>query len=133
MRRRLWLNFVQTTTKRLLQIKAQAKAADFYTPNRFSDIIVLKNGCPWMLDWTDHELVNNKTRWEALGVINGHLILGYYLDFTGNDYLITQIMADVEIDVDFDEFQEWYKEFTTFQLPSTRNFTSPEPNQFNQR
>ena len=36
------------TTKRRLQIKAQAQAADVYTPNQFTDTIVLKNGSPWM-------------------------------------------------------------------------------------
>jgi hypothetical protein len=56
-----------------LQIKSQAQAAYFYMPNQFSDTIVLKNGCPWMRDWPDHDLVNAKKGWESLGVINGNL------------------------------------------------------------
>jgi hypothetical protein len=43
-------SFVHSITKRRLQIKAQAQATGFYTPNRFSDTIVLRKGCPWMRD-----------------------------------------------------------------------------------
>ena len=32
-------SFVHGTTRRRLQIKAQAQAADFYTPNKFTDTI----------------------------------------------------------------------------------------------
>ena len=42
------ISFVHGTTRRRLQIKAQAQAADFYTPNQFTDTIVLKmaaHGC----------------------------------------------------------------------------------------
>ena len=42
------ISFVHGTTKRRLEIKAQAQAADFYTPNQFTDTIVLKmaaHGC----------------------------------------------------------------------------------------
>ncbi len=53
-------SFVHSITKRRLHMKAQAQAADFYTPNQFSNTIVLKTGCPWMRDWPDHDLVNNK-------------------------------------------------------------------------
>ena len=63
-------SFVHSITKRRLQIKAQAQAADFYTPYQFSDTIVLKKGCPWMRDWPDHDLVDTKKGWESLGVIN---------------------------------------------------------------
>ncbi len=42
--------FVHSITKSRLQIKAQAQAADFCTPNQFSDTIVLKKGCPCMRD-----------------------------------------------------------------------------------
>ncbi len=41
---------VHSITKRRLQIKAQAQAADCFTPYQFSDPIVLKKGCPWMRD-----------------------------------------------------------------------------------
>ena len=37
-------SFVHSITRRRLQIKAQAQAADFYTPNQFSETIVLKKG-----------------------------------------------------------------------------------------
>ncbi len=73
-------------TKRRLQIKAQAQAADFVTPNQFSDTIVLKNGCPWTRDWPDHDLVNTKKGWENLGVINGYLISGNHYDYAGHAY-----------------------------------------------
>ena len=53
-------SFVHSITKCRLQIKAQAQAAAFYTPNQFSDTIVLKKGCQWMRDWPDHDLVNTK-------------------------------------------------------------------------
>jgi hypothetical protein len=46
--------------------------------------------------------------------IEGNLISGYYQEYAGSDYPILQTMAGVDIDVDFDEFQEWYKAFTAF-------------------
>ncbi len=67
-------SFVHSITKRRLQTKAQAQAADLYMPNQFSDTIVLKNGCQWMRDWQDHDLVNTTKGWENLGFINGNLI-----------------------------------------------------------
>jgi hypothetical protein len=103
-------SFVQTTTKHRLQIKAQAQAAEFYKPNnRFTDTTGLKNGCSWMRDWPDHELVKNKSGLEAWGVINKTPISGYYQDsaYAGNDCQIPQTMAGVEIDVDSDDVQEW--------------------------
>jgi hypothetical protein len=83
-------------------------------PYQFSDKLVLKDGCPWLPNWFDHELVNNKPGWETLGVINGNLISGFYQGCSGNDNLIPQTMAGVEIDVDSDEFQKWYRAYTTF-------------------
>ena len=47
-------------------------------------------------------------------MINGNLILGVLYDYAGNEYPIPQTMAGVEIDTDSDEFQEWYRAFTTF-------------------
>ena len=107
-------SFEHSITKRRLQIKAQAQAADFVTPNQFSDTIVLNNGCPWMRDWPDHDLVDTKKGWENLGVINGNLISGNHYNYAGHAYPIPQTMAGIEIEVDSDEFQEWYKVFTTF-------------------
>ena len=59
----------------------EAQAADFYTPNQFTDTIVLSIGSPWIRQWPDHELVNNKPRWESLGVINGNLISGVHYNY----------------------------------------------------
>ena len=103
-------SFVHSITKRRLQIKAQAQAADFYTPNQFS----FEEGLPMdhlMCDWQDHELVNTKQGWINLGLINGNLLSGDHQDCAGNLY---QTMAGIEIKVDSDEFQQWYKAFTTF-------------------
>ena len=46
-------------------------------------------------------------------MINGNLISGVYYDYAGNEYPIPQTIAGVEIDVDFDEFQEWYRAINT--------------------
>ena len=59
------ITFVHGTTRRRLQIKRQAQAADLYTPNQFTDTIVLRDGRPWMRNWPDHELVNYKLGWES--------------------------------------------------------------------
>ncbi len=108
-------SFLHSITKRQLQIKAQAQAADFFTPNLFSDTIVLEKGCPEMLDWPEHDLVNTKQGWEILGVINGNLISGDHYYYAGHAYLIPQTMAGIDIELDSEEFQEWYYgEFTTF-------------------
>ena len=64
--------------------------------------------------WPDHEIVNTKAGLESLGVINGNLISGDHYDYAGIAYPIPQTMAGVEINVDSDEFQEWYRAFTTF-------------------
>ena len=105
--------FVHSITKRRLQIKTQAQAADFYTPNQFSfeeELSMDRRMC----DWQDHELVNTKQGWINLGLINGNLISGDHHDCAGNLYPIPQTMAGIEIKVDSDEFQQWYKAFTTF-------------------
>ncbi len=65
-------------------------------------------------DWPEHDLVNTKKGWESLGVINGNLISGDHYDHAGNAYPIPQTMAGIEIEVDSEEFQAWYREFTTF-------------------
>ena len=59
-------------------------------------------------------------------MINGNLISGVHYDYANNPYLIPQTMAGVEIDVDSDEFQEWYRAFTRShhkqsRKPSTRS------------
>ena len=60
----------------------------------------------------------------ALGVINGNLISGEHYDYAGNPYPSPQTMAGVEIDVDSDEFREWYRAFIT------SNLGSPTPDQY---
>ena len=40
------------------------------------------------------------------------------MDHMGNMYPIPQTMAGVEIDIDSDEFQEWYRSFSQFQPPA---------------
>ena len=69
---------------------------------------------PWMRGWPDHELVNTKPGWESLGVINENLISVVHCNYVVNAYPIPQTMASVEIDVDSDAYQEWYRAFTTF-------------------
>ena len=108
------ISCVHGTTRRRLQMKAQAQTADFYTPYQFTDTIVLRNGSPGKRNWPDHELVNTKAGWESLGVINGNLISGDHYDYAGNAYPIPQTMAGVEIDVDSNAFKEWHRVFTTF-------------------
>ena len=103
------ISFVHGTTRRRLQIKALAQAAGFYMPYQFTDTIGLRNGSPWMRNWPDHELVNNKPGWESLGVINGNLISGMRYNYAGVAYPIPQTMAGIEIEVHSDEFQEWYR------------------------
>ena len=55
-------------------------------------------------------------------MINGNLISGDHYDYAGHAYPIPQTMAgvDSEVDVDSDEYQEWYRAFTTF--PSSDQF-----------
>ena len=48
-----------------------------------------------------------------MGVINGNLISGDHYDYAGHAYLISQTMAGIEIEVDSEEFQEWYRACTT--------------------
>ncbi len=51
----------------------------------------------------------------------------------GNLYPIPQTMAGVEIDVDSDEFQDWYQSFTRFRLAAifdTQNKISEIPNKY---
>jgi hypothetical protein len=115
----------EASSRRRLQRKVQAQAADFYMPNQFSDNIVLKKGCPWMRDWPDHDLVNTKQGWESLGVINWNLILGDHYDYAGHAYSIPQTMSGIELEVDSEEFQEWYSN----NVPITSNFWGPVSNQ----
>ena len=48
------------------------------------------------------------------GSYNGNLISGELQDYAGNYYPIPQTMAGIEIEIDSDEFQEWYRAFTAF-------------------
>ena len=58
-------------------------------------------------------------------MINGNLISGMRYDCAGVVYLIPQTMAGVEINVDSDEFQEWYRAFF-----GTSNLGSPASDQY---
>jgi hypothetical protein len=91
-----------------------AQASEFFVPNMFNDRILLtRNGHPDIRGWADRdqELVNNKPGWEALGIASSSLISGVKYDHMGNEYLMPQTMAGVEIDFDSDEYQAWYKSF----------------------
>ncbi len=63
-------------------------------------------------------MVNNKSGREFLGIVSSSLRLlsGIKDDHMRNQYPIPQTMAGVEIDVDSNEFQEWYISFTRFPL-----------------
>ncbi len=39
---------------------------------------------------------------------------GDHYDYAGNAYPIPQTMAGIEIEVDSEEYQAWYREFETF-------------------
>ena len=80
--------------------------------------------------WPDHELVNNKPGWESLGVINGNLISGVHYDYAGNEYPIPQTMAGVEIDVDSDEFQEWFRVFPAQAIAEAQHQISTTINKY---
>ena len=72
-----------------------------------------------MRDWPDHDLVHTKKGWESLGVINSNLISGDHQEYAGNYYPVSQIMAGIEIEIDSDEFQEWYRAFTRLPLQAS--------------
>ena len=73
---------------------------------QFKDRILLsKNSHPDIRGWAEQELVNNKPGWEAQGSVSSSLLSGTYQDYLGNDYLIPQTMAGVQIDIDSDDFQ----------------------------
>ncbi len=48
--------------------------------------------------------------------MSSSLVLGVKYDHMRNPYPIPQTMAVVEIDVDSDEFQDWFNSFTRFPL-----------------
>lgn len=67
--------------------------------------------------WADQALVNNKSGWDALGVVSSSLLLGTHYGHMGTEYLILQTVAGVEIDIDCVELQAWYQTFTKFHSP----------------
>jgi hypothetical protein len=108
-------SFVHGSTKRRLALQPMANASEFYVPNMFKDRIMLNaKGYPDISGWSDIELANNKAGWEALGVVSSSLLSGTKFDHMGNEYLIPQTMAGIEIDCDSDEYQAWYTAFTRF-------------------
>ena len=105
--------------KRLLQIQQLAQASEFYVPNGFHDRVALTTNChPDIRGWSDREWVNTKPGWESLGIASSSLLSGERQDHMGNFYPIPQTMAGVEIDIDSDEFQAWYLEFSIFPPPA---------------
>ena len=68
--------------------------------------------------WAYWELVNTKPGWVSLGIASSSLLSGERQDHAGNWYPIPQTMTGVEIDLDSDEFQEWYKSFSQFWQPA---------------
>jgi hypothetical protein len=74
-----------------------AQGSEFYVPNMITkDHILLttgKNGHPDIKGWADQELINNKTGWEAVGIVGSCLLNGTYRDHMGNVYEIPQIIA----------------------------------------
>ncbi len=50
----------------------------------------------------------------SIGDYQWQIEIGRHHAHAGNEYQIPQTMAGVEIGVDSDEYQEWYRELTTF-------------------
>jgi hypothetical protein len=88
-----------------------AQGPEFYVQNIFNDsTTVIAKGYPDISTWSDLEFANTKSGWESLGIVSSSLLSGTKYDHMGNQYPIKQ----VEIDVDSDEFQDWYLTFTRF-------------------
>ena len=63
-------------------------------------------------------------------MINGNLISGVHNDSSGNVYPIPQTMAGVEIDVDSDEFQEWFRVFPAQAIAKAQHQISTTINKY---
>ena len=99
-------SFVHSITKRRLQIKAQARAADFlyawsiFWYNCFEEGLPMDAWPAWSWAGQHQAGVGN------FGFINCNLMSGDHYDYAGNAYQIPQNMADIKIEVDSNEFQE---------------------------
>jgi hypothetical protein len=106
-------SFTHGQNKRRYKVDIMAQGSEFYVPNVFRDrVAVTAKGYPDISPWSDLELVNTKAGWESLGIVSSNLLSGVRYDHLHNPYQIPQKMAGVEINVDSDEFQEWYNAFT---------------------
>ena len=95
-----------------------AQGSEYYVPDIFRGrIAVTAKGYPDISTWSDLELVNTKSGWESLGIVSSSLLSGVKYGHMHNPYPIPQTMAGVEIDVNSDEFQDWFNAFTKF-LPA---------------
>ena len=105
-------SFVYGQYKRRLQVQPMAQASEFYVPNGINDRIVLTtNVHPDIRGWANRKWVNTKVTkpgWVSLGIASSSLLSGERQDHMGNWYPIPQTMVGVEIDLDSDDFQEWY-------------------------
>jgi hypothetical protein len=126
------LNIEKATVRQLFRVVVNLKATDeineasfthgqnkqgseFYVPNIFRDrIAVTAKGYPDLSTCSDLELVNTKLGWESLDIVSSSLLSGVKYDHMHNAYPIQQTMAGIEIDVDSEEFQDWFHAFTRF-------------------
>ncbi len=96
-----------------------AQGSEVYVPNIFRDrVVVTARGYPDIRKWSDLGLANTKAGLESLGIVLSSLLSGIKYDHMHNSYPIQQTRAGLEINVDSEEFQEWYYAFTKF-LPAT--------------
>ncbi len=108
-------SFTHGQNKRRYKVDIMAQGSEFYVPNIFRDrVAVTAKGYPDISTWSDLELVNTKAGWESLGIVSSSLLSGVRYDHLHNPYPIPQTIAGVEINVDSEEFQEWYNAYTEF-------------------
>ncbi len=112
-------SFTHGQNKRRYKLDIMAQGSEFYVPNIFRDrvaptVAVTAKGYPDISTWSDLELVNTKAGWKSPGIVSSSLQSGVRYDHMHNPYPIPQTMAGVEINVDSEEFQEWYNAFTRF-------------------
>jgi hypothetical protein len=69
---------------------------------------------PDISTWSDLELVNTKKGRESLWIVSSSLLSEVSYEHNGDPFQIQPTMVGVDIDVDSDEFREWYHSFTRF-------------------
>jgi hypothetical protein len=108
-------SFTHGQNKRCYKVDITAQGSEFYVPNIFRDrVAVTVKGYPEFSMWSDLELVNTKAGCKSLGIVNSSLLSGVKYDHMHNPYQIPQTMVGVEINVDSEEFQEWYHALNVF-------------------